>query len=460
MRDLLSRLTRHGRPLRIRLTIAFGSVIAIVLAATGVLIYVQFARDFDARVDLDLKESQTAIVRLAAAGPQPEQLLARAGESLAQVYDASGTLLATTRLLREDRTVSIADIRRAQQRPLVYTHMSVEGTDDGARLRAFSIAGDRIAVIGEARDGREQALRRLATLLALTLPGALLLASLAGYQVARAALGPVEKMRAKAARIGEGDLTQRLPQPGTHDELDRLADTLNDLLDRLADAVDRERRIVGDASHELRTPISVLRTRLDVALRGDDDPARLRAAMQEARGDSQRLSRLADDLLVLARADQGRLPLRPAPLDVQDLLEQAAHRHVAAAEASGRDLVVRNDIAGGAVVLGDSDRVAQALDNLVINALRYGDGDIELGARTGERGGVALSVRDHGDGYPAEFLPRAFERFSQADGSHGQAGTGLGLAIVQAIARAHSGTATACNHPDGGALSTITLPLA
>jgi len=315
-------------------------------------------------------------------------------------------------------------------------------------------------VIGESRDERERSLHRLAALLGLTLPGALLLASLAGYQVARGALAPVERMRTRAASIGHGDLSQRLPAPGTRDELDRLAETLNDLLDRLGSALERERRIVGDASHELRTPISVLRTRIDIALRGVQAPAALREALEGARDDATRLGRLADDLLVLARADQGQLRLRLAPLDVQDVLDGAHARHASAFAAAGRELVLRNAIPGGAVLLADADRVAQALDNLVVNALHYGAGAVEIGARLRVDTAVELSVRDHGPGFSAEYVAHAFERFSQADAAHGGPGSGLGLAIVEAIAHAHGGTASVADHADGGGVAAITLPLA
>lgn len=461
MHARLTHVLRRARPLRVRLTVAFASVMALVLAATGVLIYAQFVRDNDKRTDEELADRQAAIVGLAAGRQSAQHVLALAGEPLAQIYDRSGALIASTRVLGRTPILGGEDLRRARQRAVVKTRSVVRGTGDGARLRAFALPGGRVAVIAESRDDRERELHRLAALLALALPGALVLASFAGYQVARAAFVPVEQMRARAADIGEGNLSRRLPEPGTHDELDRLAVTLNDLLDRLDAALERERRIVADASHELRTPISVLRTRLDVALRvGDQDPVRLRAALQDARGDSERLSRLADDLLALARADQGPLPLRAAPLDVQDILEQAAGRHAAAARHGERTIVVGNEIDGGAVVLGDADRVAQALDNLMVNALRYGAGAIELRAGVSGASAVALSVRDHGAGYPVAFLPRAFERFSQADGSHGGVGSGLGLAIVDAIARAHGGTATAANHPLGGAVTTITLPLA
>lgn len=443
-------------PLRVRLTAAFASVVALVLAATGVVVYVQFARALDDRTDEELTERQSALRGLAADGVSPVGLLALSGEPLAQVYAEDGSRVASTRRLGGTRLLIPTEVVAARATGLSADVGSVPGTDDGARVRAFPLGGGRVAAIAEARDGREIELRRLATLLGIALPGALLLASLAGYQVAGAALRPVEHIRARAAAIGEADVDQRLPQPGTRDELDRLTATLNDLLGRLSGALQRERRIVGDASHELRTPISVLRTRIDVALRGDQAPERLHGALEAARGDVDRLARLADDLLVLARADQGRLPLRLEPTDVQDVLEQVADRH----RASGAPIEVRVDIHGGAAVLVDPDRVAQALDNLVVNALRYGDGPVVLRARVVRAGTVSLSVRDHGAGFPPDFLGRALERFSQADASHGGAGSGLGLAITEAIARAHGGTATAANHPEGGALTELSLPAA
>lgn len=450
---------RRPFPLRVRLTAAFASVVALVLAVTGVLVYVQFRRDLDRRTDAELAERQRAISGLATVDRTPARVLGLTGERLAQIYDRNGALAATTRRLGTEPVLRHAEVAAARRHAIVLTR-PVTGTDDGARVRAFAIPSGRVAMIAESRDERERSLHRLAALLALTLPGALLLASLAGYQVARGALAPVERMRIQAASIGDGDVSQRLPEPGTRDELDRLAITLNDLLERLGAALERERRIVGDTSHELRTPISVLRTRIDVALRGEQDVPRLRAALEGAGDDASRLSRLADDLLVLARADRGQLTLRPEPLDVQDLLEQARDRHEPAAAAAGRGIEAVNEIDGGAVVLADADRVAQALDNLVVNALRYGNGAIEIGARLHADAAVALSVRDHGPGFPAAFLPHAFERFSQADSSHGGVGSGLGLSIVAAIARAHGGSAGASNHPQHGALITITLPRA
>ena len=184
--------------------------------------------------------------------------------------------------------------------------------------------------------------------------------------------------------------------------------------------------------------------------------------LDEAKGDVQRLARMADDLLVLARADQGRLPLRAEPIDAQDLLEQTAGRHAAIAGRTGRDIEVAVEIPGGAVVLADPDRLAQALDNLVINALVHGAGPVELVARAPTAGLVELSVGDRGGGFDADLLPRAFERFAQGSGNgngHGD-GAGLGLAIVAALAKALGGSARATNRRGGGAEVTLAIPAA
>lgn len=456
-RPRLSRL-RGPYPLRLRLTVAVAAVTAMLLAVTGLLVIDQFARGLDSRTDTELTERGDSVTALARQVPDA-RLLAVAGEPLAQLYGPDGRLRDTTRRTGRVPLLTGGELRLARVRPVLVTVRAVAGTDDGARVRAFAIRRGSVVAIAEARGRREQELARLAALLTVALPIALLAAAFTGYQVAGAALRPVDRIRSSAARIGETDLSQRLPRSGTGDELDRLTATLNDLLARLAHALEHERRIVSDASHELRTPISVLRTRIDVGLRGDGDAATLRRVLTEAQGDAVRLARLADDLLVLARADQGRLPLRPEPVDVQDLLEQAAARHQAAARATGRDVRSSVEISGGAVVLADPDRLAQALDNLVVNALRHGAGIVDLTARTSGPGGVELSVGDRGPGFPDKVLPQAFERFSQGGGSD-RVGAGLGLAIVAALATASGGSARAVNRPGGGAEVTLVVPAA
>jgi signal transduction histidine kinase len=219
----------------------------------------------------------------------------------------------------------------------------------------------------------------------------------------------------------------------------------------------QEWQLVGEASHELRTPLTALRTEVELALLGNRDASELRAALQSAAGEIRRLCRLADDMLVLARADHGRLPLRPRPLEPRALLEAAAARARAAAWARGRQMVVR-DMVPGSWLLGDPDRAAQALDNLVSNALQYGGGTIMLTAcDDGEL--LGLHVADQGSGFAEDMAARAFQRFARWGRADGP-GSGLGLSLVAAIAIAHRGVATIGNLPEGGADVCIALPRA
>ena len=185
--------------------------------------------------------------------------------------------------------------------------------------------GERaVVVIGDSLSERDSSLASLNRLLLIALPLALLVAAFAGYEVAGAALRPVERMRSRAAAISESNPSERLPVPEARDEIGALGRTLNEMLDRLEAGFARERRLVSDASHELRTPLTTMRAELELALRGERDAGELRAAIASAHEETRRMSSLADDLLVLARADQGRLPLQPEPTAARALLDAAA----------------------------------------------------------------------------------------------------------------------------------------
>jgi signal transduction histidine kinase len=313
-----------------------------------------------------------------------------------------------------------------------------------------------IIVVGESLEDRDEALSSLSTLLLLGGPAALLLASLAAYFTVGAALRPVESMRRRAAEISAAEPGQRLPVPERQDEIGRLGSTLNEMLDRLEAAFERERVFVADASHELRTPLSILRTELEVALRRGHSAADLRDAVASAAEETDRLSRLADDLLVIARSDADGLPLRLETLDVRDVVERVAGRFEQRAAQTRRELTVATG--DGLEMRGDRLRLEQALGNLLDNALRHGGGEVDLAAAA-RNGAVELHVRDRGAGFPPGFLDKAFDRFSRADEGRARGGTGLGLAIVDVIARAHGGRAVARNRPEGGADVWIEVPL-
>jgi two-component system, OmpR family, sensor kinase len=448
-------------PIRLRLTIAFAGVLTAVLVAGALVLYTEFQRDLDGVIDQDLESRAADMTGLLEGTRDPDRALLESGERVAQVYADDGRLLASTRPVQGDRILTREAVSQAAGGALqVDRRPTAVGTVRVRAVPARTADGAAVVVaVGDALARRDRALHRLRELLAIAGPLALLLASYAGYQVAGAALRPVERMRARAARITERDTAQRLPVPATSDEIEALGNTLNELLARLDAALARERRLLSDASHELRTPLAVLRAEVQVALRGESDATELRQALESAGDEAERLSRLADDLLVLARADQGQLPVRSEPLDIGELLDAAARRADAAAGAAGRRVVAGVEGEGAAVALADPDRTAQALDNLVANALTHGRGEVTLSAREGD-GRVELHVADRGDGFPDELLERAFDRFSRGDPARSGEGTGLGLAIVAAIARAHGGKVGARNREGGGADVWFSLPAA
>jgi two-component system, OmpR family, sensor kinase len=274
--------------------------------------------------------------------------------------------------------------------------------------------------------------------------------------VAAGALRPVEAMRLRAAEISTAEPDQRLPVPPSGDEIARLGTTLNEMLRRLGDVMAHERRFVADASHELRTPLAILKTELELALDHGRPREELVAALESAAEETDRLTQLAEDLLVIAQSDHGMLAITRERADLAEVLDGVGARFSRRAVDGGRALEI--DVEAGLEARIDRLRIEQALGNLVENALRYGEGSVELSAY---RAGACLElhVRDHGRGFGEEFARRAFERFSRADVSHGQGGAGLGMAIVDSIARAHGGEAQLANRPGGGADVWLLLPL-
>ena len=228
---------------------------------------------------------------------------------------------------------------RARRGPVFFDRDGVATFDERLRLLARP-AGNRVVIVGATREDREEALGSLREVLLIGLPIALLLSALAAYGVATAALRPVSAMRAEAAEISRLGSGRRLPVPEGGDELAQLGDTLNEMLDRLERSAERERGFVASASHELRTPLALLRTELELALREGRSPEELREAVASAASESDRLVQLAEDLLVLARADEGRLPVRPEQLDAAELLATAARRFHTRASEAGRELQV------------------------------------------------------------------------------------------------------------------------
>lgn len=453
-------------PIKLKLTLAFASIMALVLAATGLFVYLRLIDELDRSIDNGLRtradEVAALILHSGSEFQRGRKDLIEKEEGFAQIIDNRGAVIDSSFHSRAVPLLTAGEERRAQEHTIFVTHDEVSGVDPSEPIQARLLAtpvdarGDRlVVVVGSSLEDRNDAAASLRKLLLVGGPIALLLASLAGYGVAAASLRPVEKMRRRAAAISTAEAGQRLPVPPTNDEIGRLGHTLNAMLTRLENAFNRERAFVSDASHELRTPLAVLKTELELAMRGGRSVEELEAALNSAVEETDRVVQLAEDLLVIARSDQGRLPVRLTPVSVGDVLADVRERFAIRSRETHRELVA--EPAGDLQITADPIRLRQALGNMVDNALRYGGGTVRLSAQA-SNGHVELHVVDEGPGFPPEFLDTAFERFSRADGSRGRGGTGLGLAIVEAIAKAHEGDAVAANRPHGGADVWLAIP--
>jgi signal transduction histidine kinase len=437
---------------------------ALVLGATGVFIYLRFSSELDATIDSGLRSRAgdlASLVKQAGTGPQGSRgSLVGREDNFAQVLGASGRVADSSPSVSGGALLGHSELRRALHGPITLDRGPQSGLAEDARLLAVPVrergGEEQVVVVGTSTEPRDESLKDLVQLLFIGGPVALLLASIAAYWVAAAALRPVEAMRSQAAEISAAQPDQQLPVPPSGDELARLGTTLNEMLERLAEALEHERAFVADASHELRTPLAILRTELELALAEGRSPEELRAALASAAEETDRLTQLSEDLLTIAQTVHGELPLRLARLDVRETLEGVARRFSRRAEEGGRGLEIA---APESLLLGaDRLRLDQAVGSMVDNALRYGAGTIELRASAKERS-VELHVLDRGEGFPEDFLGRAFERFSRASSSNRDGGSGLGLAIVQTVAHAHGGEACAANRDEGGADVWLSLPL-
>jgi signal transduction histidine kinase len=439
---------------------------AAVLLVLGAVLHDRFEADLTSNIDMNLRSRAQVIV--AAIDRQDPSVIIAGGnlidpdEAFAQVLSTSGRIVDTSRGVATAPMLSASKLRSAARRPLIFT-TRVAGVDDPVRLLADPVhrAGELLfVVVGSTLGDRNEALGRLTLLLSIFGSVALLIVSAGGWLLAGAALRPVERMRREASAISESDLDRRLQLPRADDELARLGSTLNDLLARLEEAFRREGRFLDQASHELRTPLAVLKMELDLAAAGAQEPEEMRRALWNASAEADRLVRLAEDLLVLARVKGGRLPVRRSALDIRKLVANTCTAYEARASAAGSTIVCS---AAQDVVPLDPSRVRQALEDLLDNAIRHGQGaPIEVSADVASDT-VRIAVRDHGAGFPPEMLDRALEPFAQralyrdSGDPLSTEGAGLGLTIVSAVAEAHRGSVTLENPEGGGARVTLIL---
>ena len=435
-------------PIRLRLTLAFSLAATLVLAETGLFLYSWLGAALERTIDRAVRARAADVAALVRRSDSA------GGGELTQVLDPAGHVLAGS---PRSPLLTRTDVARAGETTIT-AERPIPRSDEAARLVALPVEterGRRIVVVGSSLEQRGDALENLLGALLIGGPVALLFTSLAGYVLAGAALRPVESMRREAEAVSAAEPGRRLSLPAARDEIARLGETLNGMLGRLETAVARERRFVSDASHELRTPLASLRTELELALARERTHEELQAALRSAADETERLFHLAEDLLVLARADGGKLPVRRERLAAAELVETVTRRYARRVAEAGRS--IDGEVDHGLLLSVDRLRAEQALGNLVDNALRHGRGRILLQARRRDRR-VELHVWDEGVGFAPGFLERAFEPFSRGDGERPNGGgAGLGLAIVDVIARAHGGAAQAANR-GGGADVWLELP--
>lgn len=427
-------------PLRTRVALAFLAATGVALTVLGVFVQVRVG---DALEDRMRDTVSAEADRLAAmSGPdRSEEVAALGGEVHAQLLTAQGDVRSSSSLVADPMLgpaeLRVDDRTGSSWREVTVTVFDDDAASEGQRERERETlvllvrpTDDGILLVGASREDVDEALAALRNQLLVAGPLALAVAGGLGYLVAGAGLRPIERMRARAATISSRSAGERLPVPAADDELRRLALTLNAMIERLDDGLQRERRFVAEASHDLRTPLALMLTEVELALAQQRTPEELTHALHSIHDEVRRLIALAEALLERASAEEVGLPIEVGPVDLVALATGVANRFHAAAE--GRTIHVTAPRA--VEIQGDATRLDRALSNLIDNALRHGTGDIEIEIRA-SRTGAELTVTDEGPGFAS-------------DAGSGAAREGVGLAIVREIVRAHGGTVRA-QHADG-----------
>jgi two-component system, OmpR family, sensor kinase len=347
----------------------------------------------------------------------------------------------------------------------LFTVHSTGNSAGNYRAAAFAVGADTVVAAVPLREVQDT-LHRL-VMVEILVGGTVILALVVlGWVVIRIGLRPLERIGRTASEIAQGDLSRRVSPSDERTEVGRLGRSLNEMLGQIERAFSdrrrsewRLRRFLADASHELRTPLASIRGYAELfRLGAADDPATLARAMARIEAEAARMGVLVEDLLALAALDQA--PDRPrTPVDLRELAEHATEDNRVI--APDRDVLL--SAPEPLTVLGDGDQLRQLLSNLLRNAVIHTPAGTPIELTISHRDGEALiQVRDHGPGVPPDAGDQLFERFWRTEGgrTRGRGGAGLGLAIVKGIAQAHDGAVRAENAPDGGAVFTVTLPLA
>jgi heavy metal sensor kinase len=461
--------------IRRRLTLWYGAVLTAVLVAFGVTVYLMMRHELLARLDAGLERELNEVEEEVEEAKDPGRLRERLERSFPR---DEGFVLQVRR--PDGRPVfALVPAGAAVELPLPRVpgslhHLDYEsvplgfedltpGTRGRWRLAGRLVPGPDGPLVLQAAGSLEANDRELAELLAVLLlagPLALAAALAGGYLLARQALAPVDRMVAAAERITAARLDERLEVPNPDDELGRLARTLNGMMARLERSFDEIRRFTADAAHELRTPLSVLQTAAEVALRHPRDPEHYRRVLEDMLEEVERLARLAEQLLFLCREDAGLVARADERLHLDDLARDVVEHLAVVAREKGQTLTL--EARAACPVQGDPEQLRRLLYNLVNNAIKFTPEGGSVAIACGpEDGHASVLVRDTGIGIPAEHLPHVFDRFYRVDPARARdlGGTGLGLAISRAIVEAHGGRIRVTSTEGRGTTFHVALPI-
>lgn len=455
-------------PIRLRITIWYVVLLAMLVAALGLFVAVRLRADLIGGLDatLDTRASQIALGLGSASGAEFQDVSDAAlqglpgSESAAQLLDAEGSVLqAAGDAAGETPMIGRADIATVLGGDPVRFTAPIGPDAESFRVLAVELTGTpaRIVVVATSLETVENSVGRLTVLLLLAGPAVLIVAGLGGWWIARAALAPVSRLTRTAGEIGIKHLDERVAVPRTADEIHDLAVTMNGMLERLEHGVAAQRRFISDASHELRTPLAVMRSELEVDLREPDLAPAARARLESVHEEIESMGALVEDLLTLARADEGRLELAVEPVDLRASAARVRDALASFADAGGTEVRLEGD---ATPCVADRRRVEQVLRNLMANAIKYAGrgGHVVVTTRTAD-GSARCSVADDGPGVPASARPHVFDRFFRADPSRTGGGAGLGLAICREIVQAHGGRIELVSKESGGSTFTFAIPL-
>jgi heavy metal sensor kinase len=473
--------------MRSRLTLWYTGVLALVLVVFAAAAYAYLARAVRERTDQSLADTAQALASNFAVEFEEDQTGDNAAQEVVRdfhfadrqafIFDEQGRAVASSAAPAGGRgrdswpdaaalSQSLAGtVEAARRSGRAYSTIHLGGSSVRARAERASSQGRTFFVaVAQSRHGQEEELSRVRRAFYVTVPLALLLASLGGYFLARKSLAPVVEMGERAARINAESLGERLPVGNERSELGRLALTFNELLARLGVSFEQQRRFMADASHELRTPVAIVCGESEVALsREAREAEEYRESLTILHEEGRRLTRIVEDLFTLARADAGRYGLAP----VSFYLDEAAAECVRAVRslAARRGVALRHEYAGGEMPMrGDEGLVRRMILNLLDNAIKYTPSGGEVRVELAREGGAyAVRITDTGDGVPEEARPHIFERFYRADKARSRnggagGGAGLGLSIASWIAEAHGGRVALERSDKSGSAFLISLP--